>query len=270
MIGAVVYELRAVNGGRVPVAHGRLLHAALFALLRSYSPALAERVHNEMNLKPFTVAELELPRGCQKIGNSWQLKIGDIVYWRVTALEEAILAALISAPPGESLQVGQLTLLLDRVIADSEERSDAGVLDLQALLGACLAEPAVKSITFHFRSPVSFRSYDKDFPFPLPDLIFSSLADKWNQCATAPKIDKGDVQRMAAALLPLEWQGATRRVNFGRERSVLAFEGTFSFAMRGLAREEQRILLLLAQFAVFSGVGRLTAQGLGQTRITYR
>ena len=51
---------------------------------------------------------------------------------------------------------------------------------------------------------------------------------------------------------------------------MLAFSGRFSYDVTALNEEEQHALLLLAQFANFSGVGRLTGQGFGETRAMYR
>ncbi len=51
---------------------------------------------------------------------------------------------------------------------------------------------------------------------------------------------------------------------------ILSFSGRFNYDVTALDEEEQHALLLLAQFATFSGVGRLTGQGFGETRVAYR
>ncbi|MBQ7477576.1 MAG: hypothetical protein IJT01_01560 [Selenomonadaceae bacterium] len=68
---------------------------------------------------------------------------------------------------------------------------------------------------------------------------------------------------------PRRWHGQSCTVYLKEDRGTLAFEGEFSFDTSHLAQEEQQLLLLLAQFSAFSGIGRLTGHGLGQTRARY-
>ena len=163
-----------------------------------------------------------------------------------------------------------LQLRLRRVIADSGERDDVGVLNETELIGACLAEESVRSVEFRFLTPVAFRVDQGDYPLPVPALVFSSLADKWTAAELPAAIDRNEIRADAERVRPISWRGETRRVFFGRDRSVTGFVGRFAYDISALPRDVQRAFLLLAQFAVFSGTGRLTAQGLGQTRTTYR
>ena len=270
MIGAVVFELVAENDERVSEAQGRLLHAALFALVEEMDPGLASRLHDGMNVKPFSVAPLDLPPDAPKAGRDRLLRSGDVVYWRVAALDEAVLRTLLAVPEGSVVRVGRLRLILRRVIADSRERNDVGVLDEAELIGACLSEESVRTIEFRFLTPVAFRVDDSDYPLPVPGLVFSSLADKWTAAELPASIDRNEIRADAERVRPNTWRGETRRVSFGRDRSVTGFVGRFSYDVSALPMEARQVFLLLAQFAVFSGVGRLTAQGLGQTRTTYR
>ena len=270
MIGAVVFELVVENDERVSEAQGRLLHAALFALLEENNPGLAALLHDGMNVKPFSVAPLEIPKYAPRDRGDRLLRRGDMVHWRVAALDEAVLRTLLAIPEGRGVRVGRLRFILRRVIADSRERDDVGVLDETELIGACLAEENVRVVELRFTSPVAFRVNDSDYPLPIPGLVFSSLADKWAAAEMPASIDRNEIRADAERVRPNTWRGETRRVSFGRDRSVTGFVGRFSYDLSALPMEARQVFLLLAQFAVFSGVGRLTAQGLGQTRTTYR
>lgn len=270
MIGAVVFELVAENDERVSDAQGRLLHGAIFALLEETDPGLAFRLHDGTNVKPFSIAPLELPPGAPKVGRDRLLRAGDVVYWRIAALDETVLRALLAVSKGSVVRVGRLRLILRRVIADSGERPDVGVLDEMELIGACLAEESVRSIELRFLTPVAFRVDDSDYPLPIPALVFSSLADKWTAAELPAAIDRNEIRADAERVRPVSWRGETRRVFFGRDRGVTGFVGRFAYDLSALPIEARQVFLLLAQFAVFSGVGRLTGQGLGQTRTTYR
>lgn len=270
MIGAVVFELVAENGERVSDAQGRLLHGALFSLLNGIDRGFASLVHDGMNVKPFSVAPLELPQNAPKVGKDRLLRAGDVVYWRVAALDGAVLRALLAVPEGSAVEVGRLRLVLRRIIADSDERPDVGIIDETELIGACLAVPEVRVIEFRFLTPVAFRVGKSDWPMPTPTLVFSSLADKWTAAELPASFERNEVRADAERISPHAWKGETRHVFLGRDRGVTGFVGRFAYDISALPRDVQRAFLLLAQFAVFSGVGRLTAQGLGQTRTTYR
>lgn len=58
MLGALLLHLRATGAGSMPVHAGRLLHAALFCMLRDKAPALSTVLHDDMQRKPFTVSDL--------------------------------------------------------------------------------------------------------------------------------------------------------------------------------------------------------------------
>ena len=50
----------------------------------------------------------------------------------------------------------------------------------------------------------------------------------------------------------------------------MAFAGIFAYSLHELPDDMKRLFLMLAQFAAFSGTGRLTAQGFGQTQMEWR
>jgi CRISPR-associated endoribonuclease Cas6 len=246
------------------------LHAALFDFFRRRSPELSARLHDEMNLKPFTVAMLALPPVASRGKNRIVLREGDRAAWRVTALNEIVLRVLLDAEFGEELRVGDLRFAVERVSADSDKRPDVGFVDEEELVAQCLSVSRVEEVSFEFLSPVSFRSYDMDYPYPLPELVFASLADKWNAAGMPGSVDRDRIREIAATLPAIAWKGETKRLFFGRGHGVIGFQGAFTYRTARLDAEDQRVLLLLAQFANFSGVGRLTGQGLGQTRTKYR
>lgn len=172
--------------------------------------------------------------------------------------------ALLALPIGALLPVGKAVLELQEVIADG--RYHTGVVDENELIAGALAIPAVQTLTLKFTSPVSFRYFNQDYPFPLPKLVFGSLADKWMRLELLASIDREVVREAAENVIPLEWQGNSHKVYFGQDRGMLAFSGTFRYDVSHLSQEMQQTFLLLAQFAEFAGTGRLAAQGFGQTR----
>ncbi len=270
MIGAIVYRLAAGHDGKIPETQGRLLHAAFFQVIKKFSTELADKTHENNRFKPFTVSELFPQKKMNCIGNYISVRKGDVFYWRVTALNEPLLQAMLAVPEGYILQAGQVPLRVEQIITNSDDFGAAGILDENRLIAACLGVDKVNLISFRFASPVSFRSFENDYPFPLPQLIFGSIADKWNLSEMPVVFDKNEVQDIAAKILPESWKGQTKQVYFKQDRGVTGFTGEFIFNVGMLPKELQQMLLLLAQFAQFSGVGRLTTQGLGQTEVIFQ
>ena len=270
MIGAVVLHLRAVEPGKIPETQGRLLHAAFFQVLNSYSEELAACIHDNARFKAFTVSELVAGQPVQRNHDFIYVKKGDSFCWRVTVLNDDLLQALTAIPFGYIIRIGSISMSVEDIMMSGDENEAAGILDENQLIAACLSVKQVKQIMFRFSSPVSFRSFKDDYPFPLPHLIFGSLADKWNLADMPVKFNRKEVCEAVSQLLPVSWTGKTEQVFLRTDRGITGFVGEFSFKTDMLPLEKQQMLLLLAQFSFFSGVGRLTGQGLGQTFMRFQ
>lgn len=269
MIGAIICKLRALKNGRIPETNGRLMHGAFFALLHQLSPSLAKSIHDESGLKPFTVSELTLAQK-RKQNTHCLIKKGDGTSWRITLLHELLLRVILSAPTGTVIDIGGIPFSLEAIIADSSQCPDAGILEEDDLIAACLSEQNIHEITLQFQSPTTFRTDTSDYPLPLPALVFSSLCEKWNLSSMSLQLPAPDITTIASRIIPSAWRGQSKRVFFGHDRGVRAFTGSFTYDLSALDLEHRQLILLLAQFATFSGVGRLTAQGFGRTTATYK
>lgn len=270
MIGAAIYELTAENSARLPFINGRLMHAAFFQILNELSPALGSFVHSELNIKPFTVSFLEPAEEISSVEDKWLVRRGDKFFWRVTGLNAKILQAITGVPVGGKIRAGTLNLRVDKIICDKKIRGDTGAIVIEDFISAVKNSPPVKEISFEFVSPVTFRIDDFDSPYPRAELIFPSLADKWTQAEMPAAADKKIIRELAAQLRLTEWSGRSKKFYFGHDRGTLAFWGKFSFDVTALDPDVKKVFVLLAKFARFAGVGRLTGQGFGQTRIDFR
>ncbi|MDK2410912.1 CRISPR system precrRNA processing endoribonuclease RAMP protein Cas6 [Aphanizomenon sp. PH219] len=120
--------------------------------------------------------------------------------------------------------------------------------------------PSQNVIELQFLSPTSFKQNQNIQPFPLPDLVFNSLLRRWNRFAPA------ELQ-----FPQVEWQGLVSA--FELKTHALKMEAGAEIGTVGWVKyrfpdpEQARIATVLANFAVFSGVGRKTAMGMGQVRI---
>lgn len=266
MIGALVYKLRAENSAQLPFINGRIMHAVLFKILNDFSPQFGSFVHNELNIKPFTVSFLEPVDRIPQINGRWQVRQGDRFLWRLTGLNEQILQAELTLPIGKKIQAGSLRLSLEEIICDRKIRDDSGVIAVKDFISSVKNVPAVKGIDLNFVSPTSFRIDDFDAPYPRAELIFTSLADKWTQAEMPAAVEKNVIRDFASKIRLTSWSGESKKFYLAQNRGVQAFWGNFSYNVEGLSEEVRRVFLLFAKFGEFAGVGRLTGQGFGQVR----
>ena len=268
MLGAVIYKLRALNSSPLPLINGRLMHATFFNLLHEHCPALEHSLHDMSSAKPFTVSMLD-PLGKARTEHSaWQVRRHDEFIWRLTSLDDDLLRAELTMPLGQTICVGDLMLSLEEVIADG--RPDCGLISKHDLIAQARSSPLPIELTLRFTSPTTFRIDDRDAPYPRSDLIFSSLADKWAQCGMPATIDRQLIRSLSTDAVLTLWSGQSRRIYFARDRGALSFWGEYVFNVERLEPTARRVFELLSRFAEYSGVGRLTAQGFGQTRVAVR
>ena len=272
MLGILVLRLRTERGGHYSMFPGKLLHGALFRCIATYDAAFASELHAR-KMKPFTIGFFRRTgRSATAVLRAQELNEphyaeGEELLLRLTALDENVLAALLRIPLGTVLEAGQLSFIVEEILADGRENT--GVIAEEELIAAALSAEDAQKIRVSFRSPTVFRVDKDDCAVPRPALIFASLADKWTWQSLPFAVDKAYVRGIAAKLTPLEWRGAGLWVRQSAQKTVPGFMGDFTFRMDRLSAEEREIILLLAQFAPFCGTGRLTAQGFGETQIVF-
>ena len=192
---------------------------------------------------------------------------GPLLRWRVTALSDEILQDFLSLQPGGRLSLGNLQLEVERVCADPELCDYSGIVEPSEMLAECFSCSLPASVTMEFQSATTFRSGEHDFPWPLPEYVFGSLADKWEALKMPGDISRNLAAEAATAILPLSWQGKSCRIQLTPKRSARGFVGRFTYGMNDLPDTYKGILAVLAAYAEFAGVGRWTTHGLGQVRI---
>lgn len=274
MLGAVTYELRVETETRMEGFAGRLLHAAFFRLLSAFNPDLAERIHADTRAKPFSLSpllRLQARTGKEKMLYSKEpflVQKGETFLWRIATWSEEILTMAVSLPLGTNVQIGHVPCTITQIYSDGRKAS--GILSPEQIITTAMEDSHTREVTLHFLSPVSFRRGTQDYPLPEPKMVFTSLAKKWELANMPARIEPEVVAEIAERIAPSDWSGRTERVYFGQHHGLTGFTGFFNYTLQELSEEEKQIVKILAQLAVFTGVGRMTAQGFGQTRINWQ
>ncbi len=221
------------------------LHATFFQWLECGDAALAKRVHDEHDPKPYTVSPLT--------------RAGEVAHFRITLLDDALLPAL---------QTGIAQQPQVRIAWATLEFADAPRLTQKSYAHIANAADETPDIILRFDSPTSFRSHDMHYSLPDPVMVFASYLARWNAFAPAP------VQIADAWLAWLQASVAVTRFNL--ESRIVKFKdfiqvgcvGTAQYSVMRQQTDRGGIAPLnaLASYAEFCGTGHKTTQGMGQTR----
>lgn len=260
---------QAVPGQPLPLWWGRAAHALLLKTIRGLDENLAQDLHDEDGIRPFTASSLS------GRFSSGKLALDTAYSLRFTGLNAAVSELLFTATqPGGSLAPGQqvdLDYLAFEVTAVTSQ--PAGQLDWAATAGyAGLAasrlvstETAARQVTLQFASPTQFHSQERTMPLPLPELVFGSLADRWN--AFAPIAFPPELKRYAAECLVINrFDLLSRPVAIKNGGKRIGAVGTVGYTTLNYDRYWMSLVQTLAAFALFAGVGAGVTMGLGQAR----
>jgi CRISPR-associated endoribonuclease Cas6 len=223
---------------RLPPTLGRAIHAQCFQWFATANPALAEYLHQQ-DILPFTVGiQYSSPQRIQL---------------RISLLKPELLAPLLwglSGHLGSEITLAGVPCRLGRWLNILESSNFEKLTEI----------PSQNTIELQFISPTSFKQNQNIQPFPLPELVFNSLLRRWNQFAPS-ELQFPEIQ----------WQGLVSA--FDIKTHALKMEASAEIGTVGRVKyrfpdpKQGRIATILANFAVFSGVGRKTSMGMGQVGI---
>ena len=273
---SVALTLRPLQAQNEVPPLGRASHALLLDAVQWADAALAEQIHAGSDVRPFTAS------GLIGVARAIGLRPDRTYTLRFTALTAPVAQALLSSINADSspMHVGAEVRLADAVFrleaieVGSSLHAERPIsnpwaaatryedLSTPWLLGR-VAPP--KHVTLHFASPTAFKSSGRHMPVALPAWVFGSLLEKWN--AFAPVAFPPELHRYAEECLALSMYQL-------RTRSVPVKEGGLRVGAVGSARDVATsydrywlsLINVLADFAIFAGVGAGTTMGLGQCR----
>ena len=242
---------------------GHHILSLFLRLVESVSPTLAEELHRDSAVKPFTLSPL-LPfrRTRQPVRNE-----GENIAFRITALDERVFATLADAvwrlPPKAELPLGNIHVRCQSLATTPAQSVWADFTSFEQLRENAATDAKLR---LDFLSATTFRSKGRrNILFPEPSLVFGSLLNRWNAIAGAdhrlelPETVMGLVRTSSYRL-------ATRLLDFGSYQE-LGFGGQATYGCSdNISAEYVKTLNTLADFAFYAGVGAKTTMGMGQCR----
>jgi CRISPR-associated endoribonuclease Cas6 len=256
--------------GHAPAWWGRAGQALLLEVVREADATLAQALHDEINLRPYTASSLvgKFARGEPLPGQSYQLRFTSLT----SQLSELLLAAAESGPlaPGRIIELDYTRFQVSAVATTPS----AGRLGSWAFATTYseLSSPlllardtAPRRLSLELASPTAFKQAGKHVPLPLPDLAFGSLLERWN--AFAPVAFPPELRRYAAECLAISrYKLASRAVPIKDGGLRVGAVGQVTYTTINYDRYWMSLVGVLAAFALFAGVGAGTSQGMGQCR----
>lgn len=264
---SLVLTVRPAEAATTPGHLGRAAHALLLRWLDEHDPALARHWHEADGPKPFTCSTLV---GGQRIDDNARALSPEQTYWlRMTAFDPAIAEVLLArcADPPAAIELDHLRLSVESATVDPAAHPWAGTATFESLAQPYLLarEQSPRRVELRFASPVTFRQNGLNVPLPLPDLVFGGLADRWN--AFSPIAIAPEVRRYAASCVALSSFRLVSRGLPHKDGGVqIGAVGRTRYVAVQYDRYWMGLLGLLADFALYAGVGRLTTMGYGQAR----
>lgn len=251
----------------IPKWWGRAVQAWFLSIVREKKPDLAEELHRENSLHPYTVSSLIGLKKNESITPERQYQI------RITSLipELSDLIQQELEPQGAFSPEAECILDYLPFQIESDRRSDSASCAVAAssysgIIGKSLQQAEESVFDFWFVSPTMFSSEDKTQPLPLPGLVFHALTKKWN--TFSPIALPEEITRYATECLAVSCFHISS-VPVWIQSSMLRIGTVGKVRFRAIPHDRYWVSMIhaLTSFAPFSGVGAGTAWGLGQCQM---
>jgi CRISPR-associated endoribonuclease Cas6 len=278
---------------------GRHIHALFLTLVSSIDKELGDRLHGEKANKGFGLSPiLVMGNGSLVMGNgslvmgkpkpktrskspitnhqspNHQLPIPNYqspippatpCWWRITLLDEVLFSKLtglwLNLNPDRAFHLGSADLYITSILGTPQSSQPwSNFATYQQIYDR--ASDTERNITFHLATPTAFRQGKYDSPLPTRDNVFKSLCDRWNTYSEIPINPE-----MIEHIFPSRFDIKTEVVKNYDNHSFIGCVGEIGYRILGDASPEViKQINALADFAMFSGIGRKTTMGMGMVR----
>lgn len=248
---------------------GRHMHALFLSMLSSFDPELGTRLHAETLDKAFTLSPLQFHtlRAVQS-HHVRAIPPETPCWWRISLLDDRLFGHLtplwLNLNPKRAWHLGSANLLVTSVLGTVQStQSWARALSYKELYEQ--ASDTARHIDLRFYTPTSFRQGEYDMPMPAPAPVFASLINRWQKYSGIELAD--NLKEVAYAhVFPCAFNLRTEMVP-DRRSKFIGCVGEASYQILGDVESiHVKQLNVLADFAMFCGVGRKTPMGMGMVQ----
>lgn len=267
MLTSILLTLLSEDAAVLPAHLGRANYAETLKRLGQVEPKLAASIHEHEGAKPLTCSTLwGIATHRETItvgpGTPYAVRLTGLT----TPVSQTLMTALVSKPPSTWTLHGH-TFTVIAAACDAQQDSWTGYTTYEELASGQLLqrEQPTRQVALEFASPTAFKSAGLTVPVPMPALVFGSLVERWN--AFSPVTLSPEMRRFGEEMVALSRYRLESRV-VEQKNSALRIGGVgqATYVAVGGDRYWLAVMQMLADFALYSGVGVQTATGMGQVR----
>ncbi len=204
--------------------------------------------------------------------HSKPIPTGTPCWWRISLLDDTLFSKLtqlwLNLNPSQPWHLGPADLHITSILGTPQSTQPwANALSYTQLYEQAsdsvseAFHKGYRQIEFAFCTPTAFRQSNYDCALPTRDLVFNSLIKRWNQYSgiELPK-------NLVEAIFPSFFDIRTEIVADSRSKFI-GCVGAINFRILGdVDSVVIKQINALANFALYSGVGRKTTMGMGMVR----
>ena len=253
---------------------GRHLHALFLTLVSSVDEELGSYLHDQKTEKAFTLSPLQVPQmGNSRIrgGNhtlQWEHKqvipAGTPTWWRISLLDDTLFSNLtqlwLNLNPAHPWHLGPADLKITTILGTPQSTQPwANFCSYEQLYEQ--ASDSDRQISFAFCTPTTFRQREYDSALPTRDSVFNSLLKRWK---TYSNIEIGE--NINEAIFPSFFDIRTEIIAEQRSKFIGCIGNITYRILTDVDPNIIKQINALADFAIYSGIGRKTPMGMGMVR----
>ena len=254
---------------------GRHLHALFLTLVSSVDKDLGTHLHNSTADKAFTLSPLQITKNSPipkavKRGSILQsqhqkmIPTGTPCWWRISLLDDELFGKLtqlwLNLNPQQPWHLGSADLYITSIQGTPQST--------QPWANACTytqlyqqASDSERIISINFATPTAWRQGKYDTTLPTRESVFKSLLSRWNKYS---KIEFEEIN--LDSIFPSFINIHTEIVPDSRSKFI-GVVGEVSYRIMGdVEAIKIKQINALADFALYSGIGRKTTMGMGMGR----
>ncbi|MBG1261191.1 CRISPR-associated endoribonuclease Cas6 [Nostoc commune] len=261
---------------------GRHLHALFLTLVSSVDSILGDRLHDSTADKAFTLSPLQINshllkggKGGSKLQYSHQQPIpaGTPCWWRISLLDDTLFGKLtelwLNLNPNRPWHLGPADLYITSIQGTPQSIQPWANASTYAQLyeeasDAYGGKLRNSSINLSFSTPTAFRQGQYDTTLPTRESVFNSLLSRWN------KYSGIEFTQIAIESIFPSFVNIHTEILADSRSKFIGIIGEVTYKILGAVEPIQiKQINALADFALYTGVGRKTTMGMGMMRRLY-
>ena len=253
--------------------NGRHFHALFLTLVSSVDKELGTYLHDQKTEKAFTLSPFQVTN----LGHSRNVKGGHTLqwehkqaipagmpcWWRISLLDDTLFGNLtqwLNLNPAHPWHLGPADLKVTSILDTPHSTQPwANFCTYEQLYQQ--ASDSDRQISFALCTPTTFRQREHDSALPTRDSVFNSLIKRWNNYSNI-EISESIVE----AIFPSYFDIRTEIVAEQRSKFIGCIGNITYKILADLEPIVIKQINALADFAIYSGIGRKTPMGMGMVR----